>query len=125
MNNPQRTTIVSIACNHYHNGMFQGHFSSIECGEVTLESPWADRNLKIRVDEQAKQLTIGKRSWPFISSKDWLGNWCWNGYRVTSEVAAEIMTYVRSKRYRPEVAPTHLWDTKVFVPSDFQGEATP
>lgn len=119
MMNPRRTVLVSVACNHYRNGMFQGHFMSIECGDMTLESPYGDRNLKVRVDDATRTLTIGKRSWPFISSRDWVGNWCWNAYRVTSEIAAEIMTYVRSKGYRPEVAPTELWDKTEYVASDF------
>lgn len=41
-------------------------------------------------------IRISRRKFPIISYRSWIGNWCWDGARVTIETANQIANYLRS-----------------------------
>lgn len=42
------------------------------------------------------KLKISRRTFPILSYGSWIGNWCWDGARVTVETANEIAAYLKS-----------------------------
>lgn len=113
----QGLVLVSFACNDYRNGMWQGHALQIECKGLHLESPWADRFLKCEVESDFVRIGA-RRWWPAQGAIRWYGNWCWDAAWLTYRHAAELMTFVRSKGYRPDSGPTSLFHKEQFFAID-------
>ena len=42
------------------------------------------------------KLRISRRMFPIVSYGTWIGNWCWDGARVTIPVANAIANYLQS-----------------------------
>jgi hypothetical protein len=51
------------------------------------------------------------RRFPFLQSKDWIGNWCWNGYALPRDEAKKLLRHLReSGRWRCTHGPTRWYD---------------
>jgi len=90
---------ISFACNDHRNGNFTGYFEAanvthdgdyieFECSRTRIEWVPADR-----------QLHIGKGKVPYISHRPWVGNWCWDEFVVSAQACAQILDYLRAKRW--------------------------
>jgi len=119
----KRFVLVSLACNHYRNGMFKGYAEQVECCGIHLASPYADAYLKCDVDP--KHVRLGaRRWWQAFGVVTWYGNWCWDAAWMKVADAAELMTFARGKGYRPDSAPEQLFDNERFTAADLLLAAT-
>ena len=108
MNTTKTPTIcLDFACNDHRNGMFQGWFESavIEGAHIELEGP------RIRITEVSNRvLRVGRITLPIIGSRDWVGNWCWNGYTLKPTYAVTVLNYLRKRGYRCDAGPCEIYD---------------
>jgi hypothetical protein len=113
----QGHTLVSFACNDYRNGSAKGYFEQIECVGLQLDSPWHGRYLKCEATE--RHVVVGARRWWRTGGiVPWYGNWCWDAVWMTWKDAAELLTFVRGKGYRPDSGPDFLWDKQAYFATD-------
>lgn len=113
----QGLTLVSFACNDYRNGNAQGHVLQVECKGLHLESPYVGKFLKCEVEKDFVRIG-SRRWWPARGVVRWYGNWCWDAAWMTYKDAAELMTFVRGKGYRPDSGPTSLFHKEKFFAID-------
>lgn len=92
-----QTISLMVACNDHRNGVFAGEADLIELGtrhsddvHIALDGPTT------RFREFADAVKIGRRKFPVLGGKEWVGNWCWNEYFVTPEVAAKVLNHLRT-----------------------------
>lgn len=105
---------VMTACNHYRNGMFQGHTDRAEFlgpdGDQAL-SLWLGGNLKF--DDNEGLITFGRpekdRRFRYTRSSQWHGNWCWNRYWLEDRECARLMRLL-ARDGQPESGWSRLWD---------------
>jgi hypothetical protein len=99
-----------LCCNSTRNGAFIGLCRQLALDQaLTLESPWIDRSLKLRIG--ARDFTLGKTAvFPHRGHSEWAGNWCWNSVWVTHATAADVLNFVVGKGYRPQSGLVSLWD---------------
>lgn len=99
--------LVMLAVNNWRNGSHQGFIDQIEFDDwLKLEGlRTACRH------EKDGTLRIGRRHFPIRGYGTWVGNWCWDAARVTTEVAQEIAEYLRaSGRWSCFEAEEHVFE---------------
>ena len=71
--------ILHVACNDPDNGLFSGRASMLQIGNAELElRSWHEP----KFFEFDDTIRLAGKKWPIEDRKDWLGNWCWNAYRI-------------------------------------------
>lgn len=85
--------LLSLACNDYRNGNFASRFESLDCCDCQLTG----RPMRCAIGTGS--FRIGRHEWPHKGMIEWYGNWCWNAFRVTPQVAAEAMNYATERGY--------------------------
>jgi len=92
---PNNRVMIDIACNDPDNGNFASVAEQIEIGNLMeLE---ARRGAPRFVELPGGFRLAGKR-WPTRGSKDWVGNWCWNGYWMDIPVAVDFLAWLHGRR---------------------------
>ena len=76
--------VIDFACNDPDNGVFAGKaaFASLTWHGILceLEHPsWPDG---IRFTELPDAIRIHRKVFKITGTKEWVGNWCWNSYRL-------------------------------------------
>lgn len=71
--------ILHVCCNDPDNGVFTGRASALCIGWAELE---LNRPYDIRFADDGETIRLSGKTWPVEASKEYLGNWCWNGYRI-------------------------------------------
>jgi hypothetical protein len=87
--------MVDVACNDPDNGSFAGRAAMIQIGDL-LELE-AKREPAPKIVELAGAIRFSGKAWPIHGSKDWVGNWCWNGYWMDIPVAVEFLTWLHGR----------------------------
>ena len=102
------TTDLYLCGNSHVNGMFQGDVCSLgvgglEFGTNVFPSP------KLEVAKDV--LTMSGQCLPFSSESEWVGNWCWNSYRVMTKDVAKLLLSERFRSdYSPEGGDEDIWE---------------
>jgi hypothetical protein len=82
---------IGLACNDDH-GLFYGRVDSITVStkeqHIELE-PTSCRPPKLTLHDDS--LRIFRRTFDFVSSKEWVGNWCWNDYIMSLDTASRFV----------------------------------
>lgn len=92
-----RSIVVHFACNDGRNGTFAGEAEGCEISlagrsdAISLDG-WARR---FTVDEPGLRFCIHGAWFPFMSSREWVGNWCWNAYRLKRPQALRLIAHLR------------------------------
>lgn len=90
-----RSIVVHFACNDGRNGLFAGEVENIGVdlvgGQIELYG-WARR---FTVDDKGLRFCIHGVWFPFMSSREWVGNWCWNAYRMKRPQAVRLLKHLR------------------------------
>jgi hypothetical protein len=107
------TAWFDVACNDPDNGVFDGKTHAITYrmwdGEyVELE---ADDWNGYAFTEIAGGIRLHRRVFSIEGSKDWVGNWCWNGYKLSRTQAKRLIGTLReSGRWRCTHGPCAWYD---------------
>lgn len=101
--------MILLCCNNPDNGMDTGYFESacleLDDGEsVELDCP------RMRCEDGCGTLKIGRRRFRYLSAHTWIGNWCWDGWRVTPEVGQAILEYLRQRGAHCTAGPTEIYE---------------
>lgn len=104
-----RTLVLHFACNN-ERGMFAGEVEGITVGiggeDLELEG-WA----KFTVDDKMLRFCIHRVWFPFVSSREWVGNWCWNAYRLKRPQAVRLLQHLgHSGRWHATAGRTRVYD---------------
>lgn len=71
--------VLHVCCNDPDNGLFTGRAAALCIGWAELElNGWHEPRF-VLTDTGFR---LAGKNWPVTNSKEWLGNWCWNAYRV-------------------------------------------
>jgi len=89
-----RTLLLHIACND-ERGQFAGEAEAVQVQgqgwSLDLDG-WAR---SFRVDDARLRLFVHGAWFPFMSSREWVGNWCWNAYRMKRPQALRLIAHLR------------------------------
>ena len=91
-----RTRLVSIACNNPDNGLFDGWATCINVGEITLEHSGYAGSKFTELEEN--EFRLSRRKFKFEARREWVGNWCWNGYLMRDHEVQRLLNYLRGTR---------------------------
>lgn len=107
MSRGSRSIVVHFACNDGRNGLFAGEAEAITIdlagGQLELYG-WARR---FAVDDKGLKLRIHGAWFPFMSSREWVGNWCWNAYRLKRPQALRLLAHLRWHGWKCEAGRVH------------------
>lgn len=87
--------MIDIACNDPDSGVFAGVAEQICVGHEVLELELCGRRSP-KFAELGNAIKLSRRTWPIIGSKDWVGNWCWNGYWMKIADAVRFLDWLHS-----------------------------
>jgi hypothetical protein len=87
-------TFVHFCCNDGENGLFSGTAIAINIHETTFECLIKDGS-KFSVVTHDK-FKLGKKMFGYVSAKEWVGNWCWNGYLMPNQEAIKLIKHLNS-----------------------------
>jgi hypothetical protein len=86
---PSRTLVVHFACNG-ERGEFTGRAEGFEISGRR----WSidlDGDAAFTVDHAGLRLRIHRQWFPFMGEREWVGNWCWNAYRMKRPQALRLL----------------------------------
>jgi hypothetical protein len=98
---------IHFACNDPDNGNFAGRAAMASYGDVELEAPnWHG----FRFTELTGAIRIHRRVFGIEGSKDWVGNWCWNAYRLNRVQMKRLLLTLRAAGWRCTCGPSLFFD---------------
>ena len=108
--NPADRIHIDVACNDPDNGVFAGTANMISIGRDLIELE-AKRWPPPRFTELGDKIRLAGKVWPILGAKEWVGNWCWNSYRVDLDVAVDFMIWLHNRHlFGVTEAETELFD---------------
>lgn len=70
---------LHVCCNDPDNGLFNGRAAALSIGSAELElRGWHEPKFV----DLGGAIRLAGKNWPVSASKEWVGNWCWNAYRI-------------------------------------------
>lgn len=98
---------IHFACNDPDDGLFAGRAAMASYGDIELEAPnWVGR----RFTELPGAIRIHRRSFAIEGGKDWVGNWCWNAYRLNRREMKRLLFTLRANGWRCTCGPSRFFD---------------
>lgn len=93
---------IHMACNDPDNGNFAGRVCQIALPDNALEltaNAWEITSYRgcPKLREDGDRFFLAGKPWQFRRRKSWIGNWCWDGYALTPEVATEFMKWLHKR----------------------------
>jgi hypothetical protein len=108
------TILFSMCVGDWHN--YGEHTGKLRAAEFENEDgdsihvDCTDREITCRKLDD-KHIRIGRRKFPILSYRDYVGNMAWDAARVTQEVADAIVDLLRADgKYSPIDGATYLWE---------------
>lgn len=92
--------MLDICCNDPDSGNFDGRAYGISVGCIELE-PRGNPAKFVLTDTGFR---LAGKEWPVTASKDWVGNWCWNRYRISNNrdaydvMLARFMFWLKARK---------------------------
>ena len=90
-----RTVDIDFQCNDPESGVFIGKVAEIAVGELEF---YAHAFHGYTYREMEKGFAIAGKSWPTISSKDWVGNWARHSNTVTEANGVAFLVWLHRRR---------------------------
>lgn len=91
--------MIEIACNDPDNGSFAGRAEEIHIGAQLIElEPRCYGGAPRLVELPGDVIRLAGKKWQTHGCKEWLGNWCWNGYWFDIPVAVDFLTWLHARR---------------------------
>src|SRR5262245_43369028 len=101
---------IHFACNDHRDGSFAGKVSAAAYAENDLE-PNCMSDVKFTAGEDF--IRIHRRTFKIIGTSYWVGNWCWNAFRMTRGEAKKLLAHLRDNGWRCTGGRVHFgnwWD---------------
>jgi hypothetical protein len=89
--------MIDIACNDPDNGNFAARAEQVQIGDTLIELE-CRRWPAPRFAELGGNIRLSGKHWPILDSKDWVGNWCWNGYWIKIPVAVDFLCWLHARK---------------------------
>ena len=109
----KRAVYFDIACNDPDNGSFVGkaHMISYQIGPLEHIKLEADDWRGYKFTDAGEWIRIHRQKFKVIGGKEWVGNWCWNRFKMErSEAKLFIKTLRESDRWRCTHGPTRWFE---------------
>lgn len=105
---------IDFACNDPDNGLFAGRAGQANYGpdNIEIESPnWLDgyKFTELKRGRQAL-IRIHRRTFEYVDSREWLGNWCWNRYWLRRDEMKRLLMTLRDNGWRVSCGPHVFFD---------------
>ncbi len=108
---PQIAVTLHVACNDPDNGMFTGKFDAAEISAagcdtiIRLDGP-DTRIAEIRDPSctPKSRLRVGRLVMPLYGSREWVGSWCWDAYKILLPDAVRVLNYLKRRGWTWEEA---------------------
>lgn len=97
LNIPLNQIMIDIACNNPDDGIFAGRAEMIEIAGDFLQLELAGCRAP-KFTDLGDEIRLSRRKWPIVGSKDWIGNWCWNGYWMKIPIAVDFLAWLQTTR---------------------------
>jgi len=116
-----RSIVVHFACNG-DQGLFQGFAEGISI-ETRRGSIDLDGEARFTVDSQMLRFRIARIWFPFMSERQWVGNWCWNAYLMKRPQALRLIAALRGAGWTCSGGDTRLcdWYERLPIAAGVQG----
>ena len=106
---------MSIACNHWENGLPRGKVGNVEIGGLGIASIMQLYGQDIRCKTlpemgEPKTLHIGRFRIRLHGYATWVGNWCWDVAYIRWIDAVRILDYLKALDWHLQEAEESLWD---------------
>ena len=98
-------TAIDFACNDPDNGLFDGRVSSAMYGDIEFEAPLLDG---FRFTNLGQAIRIHRRAFPVLGSIEWVGNWCWNRYKLERTDAKRLLLTMREHGWQVTCGPVRF-----------------
>ena len=96
-----------FACNDPDNGLFAGKVASAQWDDCEIEAPnWEGYTFA----ETPNGIRIHRRTFIVQRSKEWIGNWCWNGYWMERAEWKRLLLTLRENGWRCTCGPCRFYD---------------
>jgi hypothetical protein len=84
---------IDFACNDPDDGLFAGKVAMGAIDGNDVETPHGG---DVTFTELLGGFRIHRKSFVFVESKHWVGNWCWNRYWLTVKEANRLVEHLRA-----------------------------
>lgn len=88
---------VHFACNSGDDGSFAGKVYAASYGENELETQGM-AEFKFTAGEDF--IRIHRRTFKVVGRKYWVGNWCWDAFRMTRGEAKKLLAHLRKNGWQ-------------------------
>jgi hypothetical protein len=88
--------MLEVACNDPDNGVFAGAAEMINIGTFVEFELLGAHTPTFR--ELGDRIRLAGKQWPIEGSKEWIGNWCWNGYWIKIPVLVDFLVWLHSRK---------------------------
>lgn len=105
---PSRLVRVSMSCNDPDNGCFAGRVGAIEIETLYLVGPKYNleasleticvEGYRFTVDDKGLRFRLHRQWFPFVRSKNWYGNWCWDAFVMKRPQAKRLLGVLRDSQ---------------------------
>ena len=106
---------LHVCCNNPGNGLFAYQAPSLSILDLELEAQnwrWPPRFVELN-----GAIRLSGKTWPIVWSKEYVGNWAWNAYRIgdTSKTPGwsmvDFLIWLRRRDlYHANTGPSELFD---------------
>jgi hypothetical protein len=115
-----------FACNNPDNGDFAGKVA-MACyhldrhTSIEFESPGL-REFKFSIMTDRHVIRLHRREFPYVTSRSWFGNWCWDSFIVDRPVAKALLGTLRAHGWEPDNVPV-VWENRFWKRTTVQPKA--
>jgi hypothetical protein len=88
--------VRNVRCNDPDNGIFTGKVEAIHLPDRLLNlERWGQPCTFVERKEDV--IRLAGKNWTITGSKYGVGNWCWNGYRMTLDTAVRFLVWLHGR----------------------------
>lgn len=89
---------IEVCCNDRRNGLFEHRATAIRFGDKCYETD--TKNFKgVAFTDWCSRIRLHRKTFKYISMKEWTGNWCWNSYVLSKKDADSLHEIIKSNGF--------------------------
>lgn len=98
---------IHFACNDGDDGSFAGKVMMASYGESELEYPFSSEATFTAGDNFIR---LHRRTFKTIGRSYWVGNWCWDAFKLPRSEAKRLIATMRQHGWRCTHGRTHIFE---------------